>query len=268
VILLSLAVTLAHAGLIDALTEEQRQVRICADAALPHEAARDWKRAAIVWEACSAECARLGLDARVPELRDQVAVLTTLAAVEPLRVSDPHRWAMSALRVVSLQESVRYPTALVEDLFRGWMTTEGGKAMTAPVRSVSVFWEGSDRTYQARFDELVRASVEDLGLRWAAPGAPDTGVILFASPLVRDLEPRSSSRQGSLARVEVGLKVRKLRFPRVERDGVRFDAVATAESANAADARDEAMRAAAREAAAQVLKQVLRSVFANEEAPR
>jgi hypothetical protein len=254
----------AHAGLIDALTDEQRQVQICADAASPHEREKEWSRAAGVWEACAGEAERLGYADAVRPLRDQAAVVRALADAEPLREADPNRWALAVLAVAADQESIEYPTDAVALVFREWARTEAGKARLAQIRTVTVHWDGKSDAHAA---QVFRRYVEDQSLRWAEPGAPDVGVIVFARIRTRDLEPRSTSRMGSLARTEATFDASKLRLPQLDRSEDGFVAVAATESATAADAREEALQEACRRAAARVLKQVLRIAVEQEEAP-
>lgn len=254
----------AYAGLIDALTDEQRQVQICADAARPFEEARDWPRAAGTWEACAAECARLGYQDAVRPLKDQAAVLRTLGEFDTFRATDPNRWALPVLAVAAEQASIAYPTDAMASVFREWARTEPGKARLASVHTVTVHWEGAT---DERTTQVLRRYVEDLGLRWAEPGDPAVGVIVHARVRTRDLEPRTTSRMGSLARTEATVDVSRLRMPRLDRTEDGFVVTAATEAASATDAREEALHEACRRAASHLLKQVLRVVAEREEAP-
>lgn len=256
--ILLLSASLAHAGLLDALSEEDRQVRVCQEAAADAEAVHDYARAAGVWDACLRECSRLGFEGALPMLRDQHALSAAMAEAAAWRTADPDRWAQAVLAVAAGQGSVEYPTDAVADVFRAWMTTEAGKARLEPVRTVTVQWEGDA---DVRVSQLVRRYVEDLGLRWADPGDPEVDVIVFARVAVRDLEPRTSSRMGSLARAEATVEVDRVRFRHLDRTEEGFQAVASTEHADAPVAREEALRSATERAAARVLKSVLKVVF-------
>lgn len=254
-----LLVAPALAGLLDALSMEERQVRICQDAAAPVEAEHDYARAAGIWEACLGECRRLGYEGAAVMLEDQLALSRAMAKAAEWRASDPNRFALDVLSVAATQVSVEYPTDAVAETFRAWTKTEGGKGRLEPVRTVTVQWEGGGDPHAS---ELVRRYVQDLGLKWADPGDPDVDVIVFATLTRADLEPRQSSRMGSLARAQADVRVDRVRFPRLDRTQDGFTATAAAESAEKPEAREEALRAACERAAAQVLKAVLRAVFA------
>ncbi len=254
----------AHAGLIDALTDEQRQVQVCADAARPFEEAREWARAAGVWDACAAECGRLGYADAVRPLKDQAAVLRALAEFDTFRNEDPNRWALPVLSVAAEQDSIDYPTDAMASVFREWARSEAGKSRLASVHTVTVHWEGKA---DERTSQVLRRYVEDVGLRWAEPGDPDVGIIVHARVRTRDLEPRTSVRMGSLARTEATVDVSRLRMPRIDRTEDGFVTSAATEAASASDAREEALHEACRRAASRLLKQVLRVVAEREEAP-
>lgn len=248
----------ASAGLLDAMSAEERQVRVCQDAAAPAEKSHEYARAAGIWEACVAECARLGYTDALPALQDQLAIAKEMADAAPLRTTDPDRWAQRILAVAATQGSVDYPTDAVSEVFRAWMGTEAGKTRAEQVRTVSLQLEGDA---DGRTGELVRRYVQDLGMRWADPGDPDVDTIVYARLSVKDLEPRTS-RQGSLARVQTTLMVDSLRFRHLDLTEEGFDASATSEHAEADTAREEALRAACQRTARRLLKATLKVLFA------
>lgn len=249
----------ALAGLLDALSEEERHVRICQDAAAPAEAAFDYASAAGVWEACLGESRRLGYEAAATLLADQLALSTVMAEAAPYRTSDPSRFALDVLEVAARQASVQYPTDAVTRTFLAWTQTEAGRGRLEPMRTVTVEWAGAGDPHA---HELVRRYVQDLGLKWAEPGDPDVDVIVYARLVTTDLEPRQSTRLGSLSRAQAVVSVERVRFRHLDRTLDGFAATAAAESPEKATAREEALRGACERAAAQVLKAVLRAVFA------
>jgi hypothetical protein len=252
----------AHAGLIDSLTDEQRQLQICRDSAAEPEADHDYARAAGVWQACLDEMTRLGYQSGLPMLRDQVALSRAMAAAAEYRTSDPDRFAQDVLSVAARQSSATYPTDAVADVFRAWMETEAGRARLAPLRTITLDWGGSvPQAERAHPSEVFRRHVEALGLKWAEPGSDDVDVIVFGRITVRDLDARTSSRMGSLARAEATLTATRVRFRRLDRTEAGFTAVGATEDGDAATTREEALDAACERAAAQVLKAVLRVVF-------
>lgn len=248
----------AHAGLLDVMSAEERQVRICQDAATPAERNHEYARAAGIWEACLSEATRLGYEEALPALRDQAALAREMADAASLRTTDPDRWAQRILAVAAMQGSADYPTDVVAEVFRAWMQTEAGKTRAENVRTVSVQFEGA---VEPRTAELVRRYVQDLGLRWADPGDPDVDTIVYARLAMTELEPRTS-RQGSLARVQTTLMVDSLRYRNLDRTEEGFDAVATSEHAEADKAREEALRGACQRTARRLLKAALRVLFA------
>jgi hypothetical protein len=252
----------AWAGSVDTRAAERQQLQLCTDVALPLEAERSWGLAAEAWAACASDLERLGHDAPLRTVRDHAALLRALDEAEPLYATDPHRWAVAVLRVAADQDTLVYPTPVMTSVFQAWTRTEPGKARLEPVRAVNVRWEA--RTDE-RVSQVFRRHVEDLGLRWAEAGAPETGVILYARIRQRDLEPRTTTRIGSLARAEAAFVASQVRMPRVDRTDDGFETAATAEQALPADAREEALQEACRHGAARLLKQVLRTVLQDEE---
>jgi len=260
-----LLATLARAGLLEGLSDEERRLQLCVDAALPLEQARSWGVAAASWERCASELEALGARGVVRASRDQAAVLRALAAHEDLRAREPGEWGARVLGVVADQDSVTYPTSAVLDAFRAWVATEPGKARLEDVRTVTVGWlpgDPADRAARARLAELARRYAEDAGLRWAEPGSPDVDVIVRLQIVRKDLEPRTTARMGSLARVEQHVRVVDVRFVRLDRTADGFATRVSAEAVRADDAAEEALRAAMERSTAKLLKAVLREAFA------
>jgi hypothetical protein len=263
--------SLARAGLLEGMTDEERRLHLCVDAAYPLEQARSWGVAAASWERCAAELEALGAHTAVRSARDQAAVLRALAAHEGLRAREPGEWGARVLAVAASQDSVTYPTPVVLDAFRAWVASEPGKARVEDVRTVTVGWLPGDpweRADRTRFAELFRRYAEDAGLRWADPGSPDVDVIVRLQITRRDLEPRTTARMGSLARVEQLVRVADVRFVRLDRTADGFASRVSAEAVRAEDAGEEALRAAMDRTAAKLLKTILREAFAAREETR
>jgi hypothetical protein len=256
-------VSVASAGLIDTLSDEERQVAICQAAAAPATEAHDYAKAAVIWDACAAEAKRAGLTSAVPMLEDQVALTRARAKAAAWRTSDPNRYALDVLSVAADQRSSYYPGEDVPDIFRAWMTTEAGKGRLAPVRTVTLQWAEPPDSAElgVRAAELFRREVEDLGLKWADPGHPEVDVIVFATLDLIALDPVSTTAAGSLPRAEARFDAERVRFRTIDRSTGGFRVSASAEEAERAAAEDLALRASAERAAARLLKQVLQAVF-------
>lgn len=265
--MLLILATIAHAGLLDTLTEEQRQLQLCADAAGPQEAARDWGAAATTWEQCATDLRAHGATGSLPPLMDQSAVLRAMKRHEPLRQSEPGRWGSEILSVAARQSTTIYPSGAVLGVFRAWAATQAGKERLADVSTVTLAWVPTSdlspeaRAARTRHAELYRRYVEDLGLRWAEPGSPDIDVIVRAQVVERELPPRTTARMGALARRETVVRVADVRFPRLDRTADGYESRSAAEAVTGEEARDEALRAAMAESSAQLLKVVLRAAF-------
>lgn len=257
-----LFVSAAFAGLLDTLSDEERQVAICQQAAAPAAAEHDYARAAGVWEACAAESRRAGHTSAVAMLEDQLALTKARAKAAAFRTTDPHRYALDVLSVAADQRSTYYPGTDVADVFRAWMTTEPGKSRLAPVRTITLVWtEPPEGDLGTRALSIFRRHVEDLGLKWADAGHPDVDVIVFASLALGAVDPTTVGPAGSLKRAEARFEAERVRFRTIDHttDGYRVTAAAEEPEPDAAE--EEALRGACEKAAARLLKQVLQAVF-------
>lgn len=257
----------AHAGLLRDMTEEERHVRFCQDAASSPEDDHAYARAVGVWQACLSEAQRLGYTEAVAMLEDQLALTRAMAAAAEWRASDPNRFALSVLSIAAAQRSVEYPTDVVAEVFRAWMGTEAGRGRLAAVRTITLDWsdpEGARPTPpkdREHATAVFRRYAQDLGLKWAEPGSDDVDVIIFGSISQADLDPLSTTRAGSLPRAEARFHAQRVRFRAADLNNVGFLTTATAESGDRAISREEALDEACQRGAARVLKQVLRVVF-------
>lgn len=255
--------TAAFAGLLDTLSDDERQVAICQQVVAPAAANHDYARAAGVWEACLSESKRAGHTAVVAILEDQLAITRARASAADLRTTDPHRYALEVLEVAADQRSTWYPSTDLPDVFRAWMSTEAGKGRLDPVRTITLQWTTPpvSEALATRTTELFRRHVEDLGLKWADPGHPDVDVIVYGAIKVAQVDAKESGPAGSLARVEARFESERVRFRTIDHTTDGFRATAAAEEPERAVAEDEAVKAACERAAARLLKQVLQAVF-------
>jgi hypothetical protein len=256
-----LLVPVAFAGLLDAMTDTERQVLICRQAAAPAEERFDYGAAGGIWDACLTEAKRAGNTDVVSSLEDQVALMKARAKAAPYRTSDVNRYALDVLAVVADQKSATYLGTDVSDIFRAWMATEAGKQRLESVRTVTLVWSEppADAEQGRRAAEVFRRHVEDLGLKWADAGHPEVDVIVYGALTTRHVD--AAAEGPSLPRADAKFEVERVRFKHLDRetDGFRVDA--TAEDAEAATAEDLALRAACERAAGRLLKQVLQATF-------
>lgn len=257
-----LLLSAAHAGLIDSLSAEERQVAICRQASSPAEEVFDYRRAAAVWETCLDEAKRLGHTRAVPLLEDQVQLLQARARAAPWRTSDPNRYALDVLAAAAEQRSTQYLGSDVADVFRAWMTTEPGKQRLEPVRTVTLQWSEPPASEEEgrRAAEIFRRHLEDLGLKWADAGHPEVDVIVYAALGVGPVEEAGGTAP-ALPRAEARFEVERVRFRTIDAETDGFHATAVAEDPERARAEEQALRGACEKAAARLLKDVLRTVF-------
>ncbi len=276
---LFLAVSIAHAGLLDTLDDSGRALQLCVDRGAPAEARGAWTEAADAWTACAEEARVNGWSETRARLADQAALARAFAALEPLRAQDPAKYALGVLEVAARQETRTWLTPSVLDTFRGWVASEAGKSRMADVRTVTLYWEQSARAEdgpkrgkvgdprneveaRAHALDVLRREVLDLGLRWADPGDAEVDVVVHARLVTRELPPRTSSRLGELPRREVGYRVSSLRFVRLDRTEDGFESRAVAEASSPESAAEEALGGAAADTAARILKHALRATLA------
>lgn len=276
---LLLAAGVAQAGLLDALDDSGRALQLCVDRGAPAEARGAYAEAADVWKVCADEARVNGWSETQVRLADQAALARAFVALEPLRSSDPGKFALGVLEVAARQETRTWLTPTVMDTFHAWVASEAGKSRMADARTVTVYWEQSARAeegpkrgkvgdprneVEARTHALdvLRREVEDLGLRWADPGDAEVDLVVHARFTTRELPPRTSSRMGELPRREVGFRVSSLRFVRFDRTDDGFESRIAAEAATPEVATEEALAGAASDAAARILKHALRATLA------
>lgn len=258
-----LLVAPAHAGLLDTLSDDERQVAICQSAAAPAEDSFDFAKAAGIWEACLAETRRQGQTAATVLVEDRLALVKARAKAAEWRTTDPARYAEAVLPVVARQRSGTWLGTDVQEIFRAWMGTEAGKGRLDAVRTVTVIWdlERDQAEIGRKAGELLRRELEDLGLKWADPGKPEVDTIVYATLELALVEPTSTGPAGSLPKAEARIDSERIRFKNIDDETSGFRVTAADEEADAADAQDGALRAACQRAANRVLQQVLQKVF-------
>jgi hypothetical protein len=250
-------VALAHAGLLDSLEPADRHLETCRIVVEEAEAGGKVEQVHGVWRACLAEAERLGYTDIVDGLRAEVAVTAAQAEADPIRVSEPHRWAVSVLAEAARWSNVTFPTDVVRKVFRQWMEVDEGRAFAEPIRSVSVNWR---IPVAAEDEQVVRRYVEDAGLKWVAPGDPSADVIL-AARLERAETNGEGSAQGTLRRVIRTLAVERVRLPATARTLKGFTVSSTAESPTADEAAEKALRVTSDAAAQRLLLRLLGELF-------
>lgn len=252
-----LVVGVGWAGLLDQGTESSRHVAYCRTAADDAEASGGLGRAAGVWKACAAEAERRQFSDVVPMLKAQADLASVAAEVEPSRSTDVQTWATTILSHAAAYPTLELPTDLVPRTWRAWMESDRGRAYAADVRTVTVLWT----TSAPRANELLRASLEDVGLTWADPGSPEIDVVVNAEARL-EAAAGESSKQGTLRASTAKLAVQSVRFRRSERTVDGFAAVATAESPEQSEADDRALRDACAAGSRAVLGRVLAELLA------
>ncbi|MSQ02477.1 MAG: hypothetical protein EXR71_11400 [Myxococcales bacterium] len=255
--ILPLVVGLVHAGLLDALSDSDRHLEACKLAAADAEENGDVSRVSGVWKACLGEATRLGYVDLETSLKAEISVGIERVAAESLRETEPHRWAQRVLEVAAQWSTADFPSDVVRRTFRSWMGTDEGRAYVDPVRAVSIVWEAP---VAPRVEEVVRRYIEDAGLKWAAPGSPDTDCTVFARLDARP-EGGASSAQGQLVVVRTSLQVSRVRIRARDATLKGFSVTASAESPDRTEAEDRALRSVADATAQRLLLRLLGALF-------
>lgn len=256
-----LLVAPAFAGLIDSLTADERQVELCRAVAAPAEEAFDFKKASGIWDACLAEAKRTEATGAVALLQDRVSLSKARASAAEWRTTDPNKYAFEVLSVAADLRSLDLYGSDVATLFRAWMNTEAGKGRLEPVRTVTVVWQDTPPEAGSHAAEIFRRYLQDLGLKWANPGAPEVDIIVYATLTTQALDPTVTGPAGSLRRAEAQIEADRVRFRTIDATTDGFRVKVTAEEPDADVAADTALDAVCQRAAARVLAQVLREVF-------
>ena len=252
-----LLLSMAWAGLLDALDPAERHLETCRIAVGEAEEAEKVSQVHGVWKACLGEAERLGYAELAGGLKAEVAVSAAEVEAEPLRTAEPHRWAVAVLGEAAQWTSVTLPTDRVRRIFRRWMELDEGRAYAEPIRSISVNW----RLPVGEMDEqVVRRHVEDAGLKWVQPGDPTADVIVTAR-LEQAETSGDESAQGTLRKVVRTLSIERLRLPARDRTLKGFVVSSAAESPTAGEAADAALRVTADTAAQRLLLRLLCELF-------
>ena len=254
---LILTFSVAKAGLLDSMGPGDRHLGMCRIAAEEAEAAESWDRLWGIWKACLAESKRLGFTELQLGLEGEVAVSQALLHAAPMRVADPHRWALEVLSEASRWATAEFPTDIVRRTFRAWMETDEGRAYVEPVRHISVTWETH---VDPVLEQVIRRYVEDAGLKWATPGDPRVDTAIAARLDVRTTGGESSA-QGQLVLSTSTFSVSRIKIKdrAVARPG--FKVQASAEAPDATEATDTAVRSVADSASQRLLLRVLAALF-------